>query len=125
MKKILYLAILIVAGTSCRSQKEIAIIDKDTQAITLKKGNFCEIKFITNASTGFCWKWTNKAEITVVDSVGNRYVSQAPAGMVGASSTRYWKFHAVQKGTQTLHFAYTRGNPDNAIKTRDIEITVR
>lgn len=125
MKKILYISLLIVLTAACQSQKELVTVDKDTDTITLKKGEDCEIKFITNASTGYRWQWINRAEITVVDSIGDRYVSNAPPGMVGASSTRYWKFKAVQKGTQILKFVYARSSRNEAVKTRDITITVK
>lgn len=125
MKILMYIALLIGLSASCQTPREIVTVDKDTHTITLKTGDVCEIKFITNASTGFWWQWINRPEITVVDSMGNRYVSNAPAGMVGASSTRYWKFKAMQRGTQTLKFVYARGNRNEAIKTRDITITVK
>ena len=109
----------------CSSQKKLVTVDKNTDAVELKKGQSCEIVFTTNASTGFWWQWVNAGEVTVVDSVGDRYHSNAPEGMVGASSTRYWKFTAKKKGTQTLKFAYARQNIDEAIRTREVTITVK
>ena len=100
-------------------------MDKETNKVELKKGQECEIEFITNASTGFWWQLVNEDEITVVKSVGDRYTSNAPKGMVGASSHRFWKFEAVEKGTQTLHFAYARANVDEAVRTRDVIVTVK
>ena len=91
----------------------------------VKKGQSFEIEFITNASTGFWWQLVNENEINIVKSVGDRYTSDAPQGMVGASSHRFWKFEAVQKGTQTLHFVYARDKVDEAVRTRDVTITVK
>lgn len=125
MKKLFYIGLLLVLFASCQTQQKIVTVEKDVNAFTLKTGDVCEIKFITNASTGFWWQWVNRPEITVVNSIGDRYVSNAPPGMVGAPSTRYWKFQAMQKGTQTLKFIYSRGNRDEAIKSRDITITVK
>ena len=74
---------------------------------------------------GWLFPYGNENEVNIVKSVGDRYVSTAPEGMVGASSHRFWKFEAVEKGTQTLHFVYARGNVDEAIRKRDVTITVK
>lgn len=125
MKKILYLSVVILLFTGCKAQQKLISVDKETNEVELKKGQECEIEFITNASTGFWWQLVNEDEITVVKSVGDRYTSNAPKGMVGASSHRFWKFEAVEKGTQTLHFAYARANVDEAVRTRDVIVTVK
>jgi predicted secreted protein len=125
MKKILYLSVVILLFTGCKAQQKLVSVDKETNEVELKKGQECEIEFITNASTGFWWQLVNEDEITVVKSVGDRYTSNAPKGMVGASSHRFWKFEAVEKGTQTLHFAYARANVDEAVRTRDVIVTVK
>lgn len=125
MKKILYLSVAILLFTGCKAQQKLVSVDKETNEVELKKGQECEIEFITNASTGFWWQLVNEDEITVVKSVGDRYTSNAPKGMVGASSHRFWKFEAVEKGTQTLHFAYARTNVDEAVRTRDVIVTVK
>lgn len=125
MKKILYLSVVILLFTGCKAQQKLVSVDKVTNEVELKKGQECEIEFITNASTGFWWQLVNEDEITVVKSVGDRYTSNAPKGMVGASSHRFWKFEAVEKGTQTLHFAYARANVDEAVRTRDVIVTVK
>lgn len=125
MKKLLYISLLMAMVASCQPQKNIVAIEKNENAVTLAKGQSCEIKFITNASTGYWWQWTNSKEVTVVDSTGNRYVGNAPKGVVGASSTQYWKFTAVEKGTQTLHFVYARNRWDEAVRSRDVTVTVK
>lgn len=124
MKKIVYLSAIILLFAGCQAQKKLVSVDRDTNEITLKKGQSCEIEFITNASTGFWWQLTNESEINVVKSAGDRYTSDAPKGMVGASSHRFWKFEAVQKGTQTLHFVYARDNVQQAVRVRDVTVTV-
>jgi len=126
MKKILYIStILLLMVTSCASQKKIVALDKETNQIELKVGQSCEIEFRTNASTGYWWQLVNSNEITVVDSVAKRYESDAPKGMVGASSDLFWKFVAKEKGEQVLHFVYARDKVDEAIKTRDVTVTVK
>ncbi len=125
MKKIAYFIMTLLLFTGCQAQKKIVAVDKDTNEIVMKCGQSCEIEFITNASTGYWWQWTNEGDVNIVKSVGDRYTSNAPEGMVGASSHRFWKFEAVQKGTQTLHFVYARNNIDESTRTRDVTITVK
>lgn len=125
MKKIAYFIITLLLFTGCQAQKKVVAVDKDTNEIVMKCGQSCEIEFITNASTGYWWQWTNEGDVNIVKSVGDRYTSNAPEGMVGASSHRFWKFEAVQKGTQTLHFVYARNNIDESTRTRDVTITVK
>ena len=125
MKKILYLSVVILLFTGCKAQQKMISIEKETNEVTMKKGQECEIEFITNASTGFWWQLVNENEITVVKSVGDRYTSDAPKEMLGASSHRFWKFEAVEKGKQTLHFVYARGNVNEPARTRDVTVTVK
>ena len=125
MRKVVYVGIAILLLVSCKAQQKLVSVDKDTNETVLKNGQSCEIEFITNASTGFWWQLVNESEINIVKSAGDRYTSDAPEGMIGASSHRYWKFDAVQKGTQTLHFVYARDNIEQAVRTRDVTITVK
>ena len=125
MKKILYFSAIVCLFVGCKAQEKLISVNKETNEVVLKKGQSCEIEFITNASTGYWWQWTNEEEVNIVKSAGDRYVSYAPEGMVGASSHRFWKFEAVEKGSQTLHFVYARSNVNEAIRTRDVIITVK
>ena len=125
MKKVIYFSAIVCLFFGCQAQKKLVAVDKETNEIVLKKGQSGEIEFITNASTGYWWQLINEDEINVVKSAGDRYTSDAPKGMVGASSHRFWKFEAVQKGTQTLHFVYARGNVNEPVRTRDVTVTVK
>lgn len=125
MKKVIYFSAIVCLFLGCQAQKKLVAVDKETNEIVLKEGQSCEIEFITNASTGYWWQLINEDEINVVKSAGDRYTSDAPKGMVGASSHRFWKFEAVQKGTQTLHFVYARGNVNEPARTRDVTVTVK
>ena len=123
--KFIYCSAIVCLFLGCQAQKKLVAVDKETNEVVLKQGQSCEIEFITNASTGFWWQLINDNEVTVVKSVGDRYTSDAPKGMVGASSHRFWKFEAVEKGTQTLHFVYARDRVDQPARTRDVTITVK
>ena len=125
MKKFWLICTLLLILTGCSSQKKMIILDRETNEVTLKKGQSFEIKFLTNASTGFWWQLTNEPELTVVAPQDRRYESNAPAGMVGASSNLFWKFEAKEKGKQTLKFVYARDDWDKAIQTRNVVVTVK
>lgn len=125
MKNVVYLSIIICLFAGCKAQEKLVSVNKETNEVVLQKGQSCEIEFITNASTGFWWQWINENDVDIVKSVGDRYTSDAPKNMVGASSHRFWKFEAVKKGTQTLHFVYARDNVDQAVRTRDVTVTVK
>ena len=125
MKKVMYLCLLICIMAGCQSQKKLVSVNKETNEVELKVGQSCEIQFRTNASTGFWWQIANADEITVVESGDKRYESNAPEGMVGASSELFWKFTAKEKGTQTIKFVYARQDIDKPVRTRDVVITVK
>lgn len=125
MKKILFIGIVLCLMVSCQSQKKLVSVNKETNEVELKKGQSCEIQFRTNASTGFWWQIANADEITVVESGDKRYESNAPEGMVGASSELFWKFTAKEKGSQTIKFVYARQNINEPVRTRDVVITVK
>lgn len=125
MKKILFIGIVLCLMAGCQSQKKLVSVNKETNEVELKKGQSCEIQFRTNASTGFWWQIANADEITVVESGDKRYESNAPEGMVGASSELFWKFTAKEKGSQTIKFVYARQNINEPVRTRDVVITVK
>lgn len=116
--------VLIVSG--CKSNYNIAQTDPESDLFEINKGQTFEIKFVTNASTGYSWVWINKKSVNIVDSVGNRFVNNAPAGVVGASVNRYWAFQGVSKGLDTLQFEYCRlFQPNSTIKTRSVIVKVK
>lgn len=125
MKKLFYICTIFLLMTSCASQKKMVSLDRETNETTLKVGQSCEIQFRTNASTGYWWQFTNEKNVTIVEAKDRRYESDAPKGMVGASSEMFWKFEAKEKGTDTLKFVYARDDWDQAIKTRNVVITVK
>jgi predicted secreted protein len=128
MRKISFLVLLGLALVvfGCKSSYHIAQADPESDFFEIKKGQTFEIKFITNASTGYTWIWSNKKSVNTVDSVGDRFVNNAPAGVVGAGVNRYWAFRGVNKGLDTLQFEYCRVfQPNSAIKTRSVIVKVK
>lgn len=128
MRKISLLVLLglVLVVSGCKSSYNIAQADPESDLFEIEKGQTFEIKFVTNASTGYTWVWSNKQSVNVVDSVGDRFVNNAPVGMVGASVNRYWAFQGVTKGLDTLQFEYCRlFQPNSTIKTRSVIVKVK
>lgn len=121
----LLLTAVILMG-SCNSSRNLTQNLPESDCFEIKKGDTFEIKFVTNASTGYTWVWSNNEAVQVVDSVGDRYVNNAPPGVAGASVNRYWAFQGVKKGTDTLKFEYCRlFQPNSTIKTRNVIVKVK
>ena len=74
----------------------------------VKKGESFEIHFIANSSLGTVWQYINKEQVTIVDSVSQRVVNNAPEGMVGKSVDLFISFIAKEKGCDTLVFKNSR-----------------
>lgn len=126
MKKSIYILCVIIAISACSTTKNNITTDSSGNYFEIKKGDTFEINFVTNASTGFAWFWTNKNEISIADSIGVRTVDNNPKGYVGGSTNRYWKFEAVKKGTDTLEFEYRRPwDAQEVARQRSVVVTVK
>ncbi len=109
-RKIIFPVILLLAlvAMGCKTQQMSVKNDPKGDHFCVKKGETFEIHFIANASTGRTWQYINKNEVTIVDSVSQRVVNNAPEGMVGKSVDLYLTFEAKEKGCDTLIFKNSR-----------------
>ena len=73
----------------CKTQQMSVKNDPKGDHFCVKKGDQFEIHFIANASTGRAWQYINKNVVTIVDSVSQRVVNNAPEGIVGKSVDLY------------------------------------
>lgn len=96
------------ALAGCKTHQMNVSNDPKGDQFVVKKGEQFEIHFVSNASTGRKWQYVNKNEVTIVDSVSQRMVNNAPEGMVGKSVDLYLTFEAKEKGTDTLLFKFSR-----------------
>lgn len=111
MKKEIIFAIvfvLAVVAVGCKTQQMSVKNDPKGDHFCVKKGETFEIHFIANASTGRTWQYINKNKVSIVDSVSQRVVNNAPEGMVGKSVDLYITFEAKKEGCDTLIFKNSR-----------------
>jgi predicted secreted protein len=109
-KEIIFAVVLLFAivAIGCKT-KELSVNNNPKgDTFCVKKGDTFEIHFVANASLGKTWQYINKEQVTIVDSVSQRVVNNAPEGMVGKAVDLYLTFKATQKGTDTLVFKNSR-----------------
>jgi len=109
-RKIIFPIVLLLAmlAIGCKTQQMSVKNDPKGDHFCVKKGETFEIHFIANGSTGRTWQYINKNEVSIVDSVSQRVVNNAPEGMVGKSVDLYITFEAKEKGCDTLIFKNSR-----------------
>jgi len=117
MKLLSVLTILILCVTySCTKN-----IQTDHQA---KVDSIIKIELISNPTTGYSWKWTNKESITILDSIGFRFLPNS--NLTGSGGVEIWKFKCKKKGTEVIKFNYNRSwEPNSTVEQREISITVK
>ena len=122
----LFTAIFAMILVSCKTAEKTTKNDSHTDYVEVKKGKSFEIHFTTNASLGLVWVWQNSATVSIVDSLGLRYVNDHPKEMMGMSVHQYWAFQGVEKGVDTLHFDYCPiGDFSTATQTRTVIVKVK
>ena len=109
-RKIIFPIVILLAmlAMGCKTQQMSVKNDPKGDHFCVKKGETFEIHFIANASTGRTWQYINKNEVSIVDSVSQRVVNNAPEGMVGKSVDLYITFEAKKEGCDTLIFKNSR-----------------
>ena len=65
------------------------------------------LKLVSNPSTGYMWKWANKNEVSVVDSVGYTFVAPI-TDRIGAAGYIQWTFKGIKSGVDTVEMIYCR-----------------
>jgi len=73
----------------------------------IKVNESFQVEFDSNPTTGFSWKWTNKQNVSIVESKGSEYVPSVPV-RPGSGGKEIWKFKGRQSGSDTLKFQYVR-----------------
>ena len=89
-----------------------------------KVGSIIKIELISNPTTGYSWKWTNKESISILDSIGYSFVPKS--NLVGSGGVEIWEFKCKKKGTEVIKFSYNRSwEPDSTVEQKEISITVK
>jgi predicted secreted protein len=66
-----------------------------------------KLSLTSNKSTGYAWHWTNKSQVTKLDSVANDYIYDQPV-MPGSAGKEIWKFKGKYAGADTIQIIYSQ-----------------
>ena len=101
----------------------ISSCEKDNQPEIVN--SIFRIDFVSNPSTGYTWKWTNKKEITIVDLIDFTFTPKYP-DRCGSPGIETWKFKGKKKGTESLEFKRNRSwDPNSTVDQKTVIITVK
>ena len=87
-------------------------------------GEGFQIELVSNPSTGYAWKWTNKQDVSIVEVSDSQYIADHP-DRIGGGGKEIWKFKGVKSGTDTIKLAYNRSwesNPGADTKTIAVKV---
>jgi predicted secreted protein len=102
LEAILLLALL----TSCKiSEKNSSEAIKADYTIPVK-GSF-QLSLSSNITTGYCWVWTNRQSVSIVDTFNYQYKADHP-DRIGSSATEIWNFRGKEPGLDTIVLEYKR-----------------
>lgn len=88
-------------------------------------GESFQIELASNPSTGYSWKWMNKQEVSVVDTVENQFVVDS-AAKIGGGGREIWKFKGIKSGSEVIKLGYTRAwESGTAADTKTIKVIVK
>ena len=132
----LILCLLLLLHYNCQYPDNVRIFEIPRNSLSytgefeVRKGETFALKFYSNPSTGYSWRFLNKEDVS--DSLlllTSKYEApKTPKGMVGVGGYMYYYFKVVEitNETKTLKFNYSRGGNSkvNELPTHLIKITV-
>lgn len=109
MKKIipavLLLSVLMAQG--CGAPPLLSVKVDRTKTIGLRQGQKLELRFDSNATTGYSWGMRYvEGESSLKQSSEPQYIVRS--ALIGAGGYELFRFEAAQKGTAKLEFEYRR-----------------
>ncbi len=88
-----------------------------TQLLTVKAGQNFDIVLPANASTGYRWQIVGTTDASLIQSVGQNFISEQPV-LPGSGGVDVWTFSALSPGETELQFGYfPPGNTTQAEET--------
>ena len=107
---------------------EIKTVALEPGQSSLTVGGIGQVALESNVSTGYSWKYEIKGE-GILELSNQDTVSSAAEGVVGAGATDVWDFRALEPGTATVIFTYSRdwetGNNEALDQTVQYTVTVQ
>ena len=98
------------------------------QDVTATVGSTITVTLCSNPTTGFQWgEQTQISNTQVLKQTSYKMVGPANTGMVGAPGTEVWTFQALQAGTGTVSFSYSRPwqGGEKGVETFKLNVTVQ
>lgn len=123
MKNLVTSLIISLLLTACASN-EISVPASD---FNLVKNETFKINLASNPTTGYSWKWTNKGDINIVDTLKVDYViNNTDPNILGGGGTEIWNFKTIKSGTKILKFEYCRNWENNStVETKTFVVNVK
>jgi inhibitor of cysteine peptidase len=98
------------------------------QDVTATVGSTITVSLCSNPTTGFQWgAQTQVSNAQVLKQESHKMVGPANTGMVGAPGSEVWTFQALQAGTSTVSFSYSRPweGGEKGVETFKLNVTVQ
>lgn len=91
------------------------------------KNETFKINLTSNPSTGDSWKWSNKNDIYIVDTLKIEYKPlNSDPQILGGSGIETWIFKAIKSGTQIIKLEYNRSWENNStVETKTFVVNVK
>lgn len=119
LQVLVWVVLIAQLQTACSKQTTGSEVDN----YTLQIGQYVDVTFNANPSTGYSWAWMNKAAVTTVDSVAA--ISVSTNNVPGSPSQEIWRFKAVKAGSDSIKFRYAQPWVGGAVgETRTLFIKV-
>ena len=116
--KIFIAIVAILWQTSCQKQ------NNDVE-ISVSCGETFTIELQSSPSTGMSWEWTNRNDVSCVDTIGLEIVPTIE-NRKGVPEIEKWIFKGLKKGNCTLLFDYVDYTDNKSVvDTKEFKILVK
>ena len=66
-----------------------------------------QVELVSNPTTGYAWKWTNKQSISIVDTFDHKFIPDSP-DLIGGGGKEIWYFKGFKSGIDIIKMDYCR-----------------
>ncbi len=94
------------------------------ETIETQEGEKFYIELPSQPTSGKKWYWTNKSEVTLVDSVG--FIQEVTQTRTGdEAGIELWDFEAIKTGQETVILEFKKSRTSDASQKRIYTINIR
>jgi inhibitor of cysteine peptidase len=117
----IFLVIVFCSGCILRNSKSNDI--KVDHEIAINES--FQIELVSNPTTGYSWKWTNKQTVSILDTFDFKYICEKPE-LLGSGGKEIWIFRGKKCGIDTIKLEYCRSwEPNSTVSTKRIIVKVK